>query len=399
MFWKSVPTVSTDEAAIDELLTRGVEEVLPDKESLKKLLMGGEKLRVKLGIDPTSPNLHIGRSATLLKLADFQKLGHQAIFIVGDYTGLIGDTSDKNAERPMLKEEVLEKNKQEYFAQVENILDVKKTELKYNSEWLRPLTYKDIGEQADLFSVSDFISRDLIRRRLDEGKRVSLREVLYPLMQGYDSVAVHADVELGGSDQRFNMLAGRPLQEKYGQTPQHVMTLGPLLLGTDGRKMSSSWGNTINLRDTPTDMFGKVMSIPDSLVEQYATLATRLPMDTVWGLKDTHPKEAKMLVAKELVRMYHGDDVARVAQENFDKTFSKGEVPTDVPEVVVGGDGVMDALVAAGIVSSKTDYRRLVSDGAIKIVGTEEKVTEHTLPPYGSVIRIGKHRFVKIVKN
>ncbi|MEN9390381.1 MAG: tyrosyl-tRNA synthetase, tyrosyl-tRNA synthetase [Candidatus Parcubacteria bacterium] len=387
-----------DENAIDELLSRGVEEVLPDKETLKKRLMSGEKLRIKLGIDPTSPNLHVGRSVTLLKLADFQKLGHQVIFIVGDFTGLIGDTSDKDAERPMLEEAVLEKNKQEYFAQVENILDIKKTELKYNSEWLRPLTYKDIGEQADLFSVSDFISRDLIKRRLDEGKRVSLREVLYPLMQGYDSVAVKADVEIGGTDQRFNLLAGRPMQEKYGQRPQHVMTLGPLLPGTDGRKMSSSWGNTINLRDTPTDMFGKVMSIPDALVEQYATLATRLPMDTVRGLKDMHPKDAKMLVAEELVRMYHGADSASAARKDFDSTFSKGGVPDVVQEVLIGAAGLplMDALVQAGIVPSKSEYRRLLSAGAIRIVGTDEKITEDWRPVMGTVLRIGKHHFVKI---
>jgi tyrosyl-tRNA synthetase len=216
-------------------------------------------------------------------------------------------------------------------------------------------------------------------------------------MQGYDSVAVQADVELGGTDQKFNLLAGRALQEKYKQRPQHVL-MTEIIPGTDGRKMSSSWGNTINLNDDPTNMFGKVMSVPDDILMHYFTHATRIPLNETQPILSGHPKEAKMALAHEIVRMYHGVKAADAARAGFVSTFSKGEVPTDAPEVRVGAEGLMEALVTAGTVQSKSEYRRLLSEGAIKIAGTDEKVTEHTLPPYGQTLRVGKHRFIKIVK-
>lgn len=398
MFWNAKPSVSTDEKKIDELLSRSVVEVIPSKEALKKILLSGKCLRIKLGIDPTSPHIHIGRSVALLKLRDFQMLGHQLVSIVGDFTGVIGDTSDKNAERPMLAREVIEINKAKYFEQAGKVIDIKTAELKYNSTWLSKLGYHEIGEQADQFSVADFTSRELIKKRLEEGKRVSLRETLYPLMQGYDSVAINADVEIGGTDQRFNMLAGRVLQAHYKQPEQFVLILGPLLPGTDGRKMSSSWGNTINLAEEPDEMFGKIMSVPDSLTEEYFTHTTRVPLEDVKRIVSGHPKDAKIELATELVRMYHSEDAARLARNNFDKTFSKGGVPDNALDVRVGGEGLMEALVSAQVVSSKSDYRRLLSDGAIRVVSSDEKITEHTLPPYGETLRVGKHRFVKIVK-
>jgi tyrosyl-tRNA synthetase len=223
MFGKSLPPVSTDEKKIEEITSRGVEEIIPSAESLKKLLRSGKRLRIKLGIDPTSPHLHLGRSVPLLKLRDFQELGHKVVFIIGDATGVVGDTSDKDAERPMLTEAQVKENLATYVSQVTKILDKNLLEVRRNSGWLLKLNYRDIGEHADRFSVSDFIARDNIKKRLDGGKRVSLREVLYPLMQGYDSVAIEADVELGGTDQRFNLLAGRALQEKYKQAPQHIV--------------------------------------------------------------------------------------------------------------------------------------------------------------------------------
>ena len=397
MFWTQKPKVVTDEKKIDELLTRGVEEILPSKESLKKLLLSGKQLRIKLGIDPTSPNLHIGRSVAILKLKDFQDLGHTIVFIIGDATGVIGDTSDKESERKMLSQEEVQANLTSYVSQIQKILKKEQMEVHRNSKWLLKLDYNDIGEQADQFSVADFIARENIKKRLDAGKRVSLREVLYPLMQGYDSVAVQADVELGGTDQKFNLLAGRTLQEHFGQKPQHILT-GTIIPGTDGRKMSSSWGNTINLNDEPNEMFGKVMSVPDDVVKMYFTHATRLPLEQIEHLAAGHPRGAKFALAEEIVRMYHGVDAASKAGINFEKAFSKGGVPDDVPDVVVRNEGLMDALVNAKIVASKTDYRRLISDGAIRVVRTDEKLTEHSLPPYGEVVRIGKHRFVKIVK-
>ncbi|HLD27626.1 MAG TPA: tyrosine--tRNA ligase, partial [Patescibacteria group bacterium] len=267
--------IITDSAKIKELLERGVDEVI-DKDSLAKELATGRRLRVKLGIDPTSPRLHLGRSIPLLKLKDFQELGHQIIFIVGDFTGVIGDTSDKDSERPMLSPALIKQNMKDYVRQAGKIINLKKCEIKYNSQWLKKLTYDKTGEQADQFSLAEFMARENIKKRLDEGRRVSLREVLYPLMQGYDSVAIRADVELGGTDQRFNLLAGRRLQEYFGQKPQNIL-MTPLMEGTDGRKMSSSWGNTIDLTDEPAEMFGKVMSITDDLIIKYFTLATRAP--------------------------------------------------------------------------------------------------------------------------
>lgn len=397
MFWKAKATVSTDPKRVEELLTRGVAEILPSAESLRSLLASGKQLRIKLGIDPTSPNLHIGRAVTILKLKDFQDLGHQIVFIIGDATGVIGDTSDKESERKMLTQEEIQSNLTSYVAQIQKILRPELMEVHRNSKWLLPLDYAQIGEQANLFSVSDFISRENIKKRLDEGRRVSLREVLYPLMQGYDSVAVKADVELGGTDQKFNLLAGRTLQEHFGQKPQHIL-MTEIIPGTDGRKMSSSWGNTINLNDAPNDMFGRVMSIPDELTKTYLTFATRIPLAAVDEIVSGHPKEAKLALARELVRMYHGESNAAAAQAHFQKAFTQGGVPDDVPEVIVRHEGLMDALVSQKIVSSKTDYRRLLSDGAIRVVSTDERLTEHSLPPYGEVVRIGKHRFVKVVR-
>ncbi len=397
MFWKKHTSVSNDEAKIEELLTRGVEEVLPTKESLKKLLLSGRQLKIKLGIDPTGERIHVGHSAPLLKLRDFQELGHSVVCIVGDFTAVIGDTSDKDSERPMLADDVIRKNMADWRSQVGKILDLTQAEFRHNSEWLSKLTYREIGEHADVFSVSDFIARDNIKRRLDQGKRVSLREVLYPLMQGYDSVAVGADIEIGGTDQRFNLLAGRALQEKHGEPPQHIVTLS-LMTDAAGKKMSKTGGATIYVTDEPNDIFGKSMSVPDELVRQYFISMTRLPMSEVDRVVADHPKEAKLALAIELVRMYHGAAAAERARVNFETTFSSGGVPDDVIEVRVGDEGLIDALVQAKVVSSKSDYRRLLSEGAVRVVESGDKLTEHSLPPYDHVVRIGKHRFVRIMR-
>ncbi len=392
--FSKTPAVSTDEKAIDELLSRGVYELIV-KEDLRRALLSGKRLRVKLGIDPTSPSLHLGRTIPLLKLRDFQKLGHQIVFIVGDFTAVIGDTSDKEAERPMLTSEVIEQNKKSYFAQVGKVIDLKAAELRYNSEWLGPLTYKEIGEHADLFSVADFIARDNIKKRLDAGKRVSLREVLYPLMQGYDSVAIKADVELGGTDQKFNLLAGRTMQEKLGQRPQNIV-VGPLIEGLDGRKMSSSWGNTITLTMEPSDMYGKIMSMHDESVATYFELCTRTPMDEVRQILGGHPKEAKMRLAHDLVAQYHGKEAAERAQESFTNTFSEGGTPTEVPEVSVGPEVKYIDAIAAGLRESKSEIRRLVEAGAISEVSGDVLKDVNATITKDMTLRIGKHRFLKI---
>ncbi len=389
-FFSRAPQVNTDEKKVDALLTRGVSEII-GKEELRKKLLSGTPLRIKLGIDPTSPDLHVGRAIPLLKLRDFQELGHRVVLIIGDFTAVIGDTSDKDAERPMLSQEIIEKNKKTYFEQAGKILDLSLVEMRYNSEWLRPLNYRQIGEHADLFSVSDFIARDVIARRLEAGKRVSLRELLYPLMQGYDSVAVKADVELGGMDQKFNVLAGRPLQEHFGQAPQHVV-LNPLINGLDGTKMSSSKGNVIALTAIPSDMYGKVMSMADTQVQTYFELCTRVPMEEVAAVIKQHPKEAKMRLAREIVGMYYSKETAATAEADWQRTFSEGGVPADAPVVEVALKSTLRDVVKD---ISTSELRRLVEQGAVSVVGGE-KINSIDTEVAPGTIRIGKHRFLTV---
>lgn len=390
--------IDTNPDKIEALLTRGVEEVI-HRDELKAKLLSGKQLRVKLGIDPTSANVHIGRSVPLLKLRDFQELGHQIVFIVGDFTGIIGDTSDKESERPMLTREAVDENKKTYLEQVGKILDIDKVEFRYNSEWLEKLTYREIGEHADLFSVADFIARDNIKRRLDAGKRVSLRETLYPLMQGYDSVAIHADVELGGTDQRFNLLAGRTMQPHFGQEAQNIL-MTPLVNGTDGRKMSSSWGNTINLLAPAADMFGKVMSMRDEEIITYFTMCTRMPMHEVQTLEvelaaGANPRDMKLRLAYEITHMYHGEEGAQEGQAYFAETFQQKQVPEDVLEI---RGNFIEELIAQAVVSSKAELRRLLEAGGVRNAETGEKLTEFpeiVLEP--TVLKLGKRRFVKLL--
>lgn len=391
--------INTDQKKIDELLARGVVEVIV-ADDLRAKLQSGEQLRVKLGIDPTSPNLHIGRSIPLLKLRDFQALGHQIVLIIGNFTGTIGDTSDKEAERPMLDPAVVEQNMKSYAEQAGKIIDMSKVELTYNADWLGKLTYSEIGFQADQFSVSDFIARDNIRRRLDGGKRVSLREMLYPLMQGYDSVAIKADVEIGGTDQRFNILAGRTLQTAYKQKPQNII-LNPLIAGLDGRKMSSSWGNTINLTAEPNDMYGKVMSLHDDLIIDYFTLVTRVPLGEVEEhgralAGGINPRDLKMKLAREIVRLYQGAEAAEQAENNFVTTFQKKEIPAEIPEIeMMAGESLVDLLLRAGLVESKSDFRRLIEGGAINLM-MGEKISDPSAIATVGVYKIGKKKFIKI---
>ena len=391
-------STSTDQQKINELLARGVDEII-GKEELEKKLKSGAKLRVKLGIDPTSPNLHLGRSIPLLKLRDFQKLGHKIIFIVGDFTGVIGDTSDKDAERPMLSKKTVKENNKNYKAQVAKLIDVKKAEVVFNSKWLAKLDYNDVGEHADQFSLAEFIARENIRRRLDAGTRISLREVLYPLMQGYDSVAVKADVEVGGTDQRFNMLAGRELQAHFKQPPQAIV-MNPLIEGTDGRKMSASWGNTINFNDAPNDMFGKIMSITDNLIVKYFTYLTRVSMTEVKAVENalaggSNPRDYKLKLAYEIVKLYHGVKAAAKAQKNFIKTFSKKEKPEDMKELSPKALDIVSVLVEAGFAASTSQARRAIEEGGVKINDKKVKEVDAKVKS-GDIVQKGKRFFVKI---
>ncbi len=387
---------------IINIAERGVEEVI-NKNNFKKKLLSGKKLRVKLGIDPTSPNIHIGRSIPLLKLRDFQEEGHKVVLIIGDFTGVIGDTSDKESERPMLTEKDIKINLKNYVKQAEKIINIEKCEVCYNSEWLGKLNYHEIGRQANIFSLNEFISRENIKKRLDKGKRVSLRELLYPLMQGYDSVAVKADVEIGGTDQRFNLLAGREMQRYYKQDPQNIMT-NPLIEGLDGRKMSSSWGNTINLTDKPNEMYGKVMSLKDELIIRYFILTTRVSLDKINEYKkeinnSANPKEYKSKLAFEIVKMYHSENSARKAEKAFIRLFQEKKLPEEIKEVVLP-EGSMDMctfLKEMGLAPSRSQARRLIEQGGVKInKETKNNFKEEVKVVKGLVVQVGKRRFRKV---
>jgi tyrosyl-tRNA synthetase len=388
---------------VEGILTRGVAEIITE-DGLRKKLLSGKKLRIKYGIDPTSKNIHLGRAVALLKLRDLQELGHRIIFIVGDFTGVIGDTSDKESERPMLSGKEVKKNMKAYVTQAKKILLSKNLEVRYNSKWLSKLTYREIGRQADIFSLADFISRENIKKRLNKGSRISLREVLYPIMQGYDSVAVRADLEIGGTDQKFNMLAGRKLQEHFGQSPQDILMVN-IIEGTDGRKMSSSWGNTINILDEPNEMFGKVMSLPDSLIITYFTHCTRVPLAEIKNTEAAlaqnaiNPRDAKLKLAEEITKLYHGSKKAVLAREYFIDTFTKHKTPEDIPKAeVYKGETLCNVAVTQGIVSSKTEWRRLVDQGAIENIETKEKINNPNMVlEKDGVFKIGKKRFIKII--
>lgn len=390
--------INTDKEKIDALLTRGVDEVI-DKKDLEQKLLSGKQLKIKLGSDPTSPNLHIGRSIPLLKLRDFQELGHKIIFIIGDFTGTIGDTSDKDSERPMLDEKVINENLKTYIKQAGKIIDIEKSEIRHNSEWLDKLKYKEISYQANQFSLNEFISRENIKKRLDAGKRVSLRELLYPLMQGYDSVAIEADVEVGGTDQRFNILSGRALQRHYKQEPQNIIT-NPLIEGLDGRKMSSSWGNTVNLLDTPNNMYGKTMSLNDDFIIKYFVLLTRVSPALIETYEQeiksgANPRDYKMKLAYELVQFYHSQKDAKQAQNFFIQTFSRKEIPTDIPEIQPTTYNVMTALLESKCVKSKTEARRVIEQKGVKLNSKLIESSEQKIKS-GDIIQKGKRTFIKI---
>ncbi len=381
---------------IDEVLSRSVSEVI-DLNHLKTKLAGKKKLRVKLGIDPTSPNIHIGRAVALWKLRAFQELGHTAVFIVGDGTGIVGDTSDKDSERPMLSEEVVKTNMKNYFDQAFKILDPKQTETHYNSEWLSKLGFFELARMANLFGLHEFESREVIARRMKSGKRVSFHELMYPLMQGYDSVAVRADVELGGTDQRFNLLAGRTIQPLYDQEPQDIVMTN-LLEGTDGRKMSSSWGNVINITDLPNDMLGKVMSINDDLIIKYFEYATQVSMDEIKKLEKelkngSNPRNIKLRLAEEIVTLYHGPQSAQKAAAEWQKVFSNKEKPSDIPSVKVHQSNIIGILVETNLAASKSEAKRLIDQKGVRI--NDEIATEETKVPPSSIIQVGKRKFIK----
>jgi tyrosyl-tRNA synthetase len=404
MFGITKEKVNTDPEKIDEILTRGTEDIFV-KEHLKEALLIGEQLRIKLGIDPTSPNIHLGRAVTLRKLKAFQDLGHKIVLIIGDFTAKIADPSDKLEKRPMLTDEQIKENMKDYLTQIGKVINLKETEVRYNSEWLKSMGFLETAQLLECFTVQQMSRRRNFSERLEQGQDVFVVEFMYPALQGYDSVKVKADVEIGGFDQLFNLKAGRVIQKKYGQKEQDIMTLS-MLPGTDGRKMSSSWGNVISLLDTKEDMFGKVMAVNDELIIQYFTLCTDLPLAEITGIENelksgANPKNVKIRLAKEIVKMYHDEKEAEEAEKAFENTFSKREFPEDARVLnVAKEEKLIECLVGNKIVESKMEFRRLVEAGAVSDF-PDKKITDvnEVMGELERKIKIGKKTFVILKPN
>ncbi len=393
--------MENDAKKIEKLLTRNISEII-EKDHLEKALKSGKKLRIKLGIDPTGPKIHLGRAIALWKLKEFQDLGHQIVLIIGDFTGMLGDPSDKKSGRPMLTKEQIKKNMAEYPKQIGKILDIKKVEFRYNSEWLSKLNLKDVIHLASLFTVHQMINRRNFKERFESEEQIGLHEFLYPLLQGYDSVATRADVEIGGTDQLFNLKAGRKIQELCGQPSQDILIL-EMLVGLDGQKMSTSAANVVNITDEPNDIYGKIMSMKDEFIPEYflrcANLAQKELSKIKIGLenKTLDPFKAKNNLAYEIVALYCGKDSAEKAKNYFKETFQEKKAPADAPEIKIKkGEELAKILLENEIISSKTEFRRLIKENAIEANG---KVVSdvHYAPDKTSVIRVGKNKFLRLI--
>lgn len=389
---------------IKNLLTHNTEEVII-KTDLEKKLNSGEKLRIKLGCDPSRPDLHLGHSIVLKKLKEFQDLGHQVVFIIGDYTGMIGDPSGKSKTRPALSSKEVKENAKSYFKQVGKILDIKKTEIRYNSEWFSKLNFEDILKLLSKFTVARILERDDFSKRLKGGIDIAASEIMYPIMQAYDSIMIKADVEIGGTDQKFNMLAGRDLQRKMNMPEQNVLTT-PLLIGLDGKeKMSKSLDNYIGITEEPDSMFGKIMSISDEMILYYFKLLTEISDSKLkqieLNLKDSskNPRDIKVQLAKEIITIYHNKKSAEKAEEEFNKIFRDKQKPTDIEEMKleIGIWKLVDLLMELKMVSSKGEARRLVQQGGVRIDDiVQENFEENIEIKNGMIVQVGKRRFVKI---
>ncbi len=391
------------------LIKHGVDTLLPEDEFFKKLeksVATNTPLTVKLGLDPTAPDIHLGHTVVLRKLKLFQDLGHQVVILIGDFTARIGDPTGKSATRPPLDEEAVKRNAATYKEQIFKVLDEEKTIVRYNSEWLGKLNFADVLKLAAQYTVARMLERDDFHKRYTEGRSIGVHEFMYPLMQGYDSVALHADVEFGGTDQTFNLLMGRHLQEQYGQAPQTIITM-PILEGLDGvQKMSKSLGNYIGISDEPADMYGKAMSIPDELMMRYFMLVTDMSIEEQEklsaGLADgsVHPRDTKMKLAYTIVRLYHGEAAAEEAQNHFISVFQKHALPEDIPEYAVELSDeptfIPAFLTAAGLTSSNGEARRSIKAGAFKIDG-EKCGEENVVLKADMVLQVGKRKFIRIV--
>lgn len=386
------------------MIRRGADEVIGEEQIIEKI-KAGKPLRVKLGMDPTAPDLHLGHTVVLNKLRQFQNLGHTVIFLVGDFTASIGDPTGKSATRPPLSKEQIKHNAETYAEQVFKILDPAKTEIRFNSEWMSKMGADDVVRLAAKCTVARMLERDDFHKRYTEGRSIAIHEFLYPLTQAYDSVALEADIELGGTDQKFNLLMGRDIQREYGQTPQAILTM-PILEGLDGvKKMSKSLGNYIGIFDAPNDMFGKLMSISDDLMWRYFELLSFRSIAEIDGLKQAvadgkNPRDVKFELAHEIIARFHDKAAADAAQQAFIDRFAKKEIPDDLQEVELIADGEMpiaNVLKEAGLVASSSEGLRMIKQGAVKVDGEKVDSKELTLGKgFAGILAVGKRRIARV---
>jgi tyrosyl-tRNA synthetase len=395
---------------IDELLQRGVANIIPGIDELKKLLESGKKLNIYLGIDPTATHIHLGHAVPLRKLQQFANLGHNVTFLIGDFTALIGDTSDKDSERPVLTKEQIEENFQTYKKQAEKILDFTKVNVRFNSEWLNKVSLEETIKLCHNFSAGDFAGRELIAKRLKDGKHVGLHEFLYPVLQGYDSYFLDTDIQVGGTDQTFNMQAGRELQKKLRNKESFVLT-NPFLEGTDGRKMSKTWGNAIWLDEAPNDMYAKTMAINDELIVEYFTLATNASLEEINKIESElksgiNPIHLKKKLAHEIVAELHDEKSANEAQTNFERTVQNKQLPEDLPLINIAGylsgpgfTSIVDVLLGEKIVESKSKAKLLIDQKGIRLDGNniDNGAIEFKLNTE-YILEVGRQAFKLVVK-
>ena len=390
-----------------ELISRGVEEIIPEEELKKKLensRESGKPLNIKLGCDPSRPDLHVGHGVVLRKLRHFQDLGHQSILVIGDFTAMIGDPSGRNKTRPQLTLEEAKANAESYIEQAGHILNIETLKIVFNSTWLNAMRFSDVIRLSSHYTVARMLERDDFTKRYRSETPISIHEFMYPLAQGMDSVELKADVELGGTDQKFNLLVGRDLQREYDQAPQAIITL-PLLEGTDGvEKMSKSYGNDIGLTDSPEDMYGKSMSISDGMIEKYFVLAADVDSKTLTRIKkqlndsSQNPRDIKRELGRSIVALYHGDAAAIEAEQHFDRVIVNKDAPEDMDEVTLEADvSIIDLITSEGLTKSKGDARRMIQQGAVRIDG--KKVDEMNFvisKGFKGVIKVGKRRFLGV---
>lgn len=397
--------VNNDQKAVERFLSRGLEAVFPSKESFGKVLMSGKRISIYLGIDPTGPTLHMGHAIPLMKLSELQAMGHKIILLMGDFTAMIGDPSDKMSARKQLSRKEVLSNLKLYKKQASKFLKFtggNAAEIRYNSKWLSKMSFEDVVNLASKMTVDQMLKRDMFRKRMEEGKPVFLHEFLYPLMQGYDSVAMDVDAEIGGNDQTFNMLAGRDLMRALKNKEKAVIAV-KLLVDPSGKKMGKTEGNMITLEDTANDMFGKVMSWTDGLILSGYELCTRADQRTIDEERSFlesggNPRDAKIRLAESVVEVYYGKKAAEAARQSFINTFSSKSMQADAPEATaVRGDLLSDILLKHGIVSSKTEWRRLVSEKAVREMSSDRLISAHDEKVSGDMdLKVGKHRFLKV---